>query len=80
MIPSPVSMSAAKVEVPAEPKPLRRTPAIGHETQEIPVSQFGRVRALTSYGMTGAQVAELYGVTVDKIERIIGRPDHRRKP
>ena len=32
-----------------------------------------RVRALTSYGMTGAQVAELYGVTIDKIEQIIRR-------
>ena len=73
MIPSPVPMSATKVEVRAEPKPLRRTPVIGHETHEIPASQFGRVRALTSYGMTGAQVAELYGVTIDKIEQIIRR-------
>ena len=44
------------------------------ETRQIPVSQFGRVRTLTSYGMTGAQVAELYGVAVDEIDRIIRRP------
>ena len=68
-------MSAAKVEVPAEPKPLRRTAVIRRETREIPASQLGRVRALTSYGMTPAQVAELYGVTIDEIERIIRRPD-----
>jgi len=57
----------------AEPKQIRRTAAIGRDTRQIPVSQFGRVRALTSYGMTQAQVAELYGVTVQEIERIIGR-------
>ena len=45
---------------------------------KIPASQFGRVRALAGYGMTWAQVAELYGVTVDEIERIINRPDTSR--
>jgi hypothetical protein len=48
---------------------------IRRETREIPATQLGRVRALTRYGMTRAQVAELYGVTVDEIERIIRRPD-----
>jgi hypothetical protein len=33
--------------------------------------QFGRVRALTSYGMTRAQVADLFEVTIDEIDRII---------
>jgi hypothetical protein len=28
---------------------------------------------LTEYGMTRAEVADLYGVTVQEIERIIGR-------
>jgi hypothetical protein len=46
--------------------------------RKIPASQFGRVRALASYGMTWAQVAELYGVGIDEIERIIGRPDASR--
>jgi hypothetical protein len=36
-------------------------------------SQFGRVRTLTRYGMTPAQVAELYGVLIDEVEQIIGR-------
>jgi hypothetical protein len=52
---------------------MRRTAAIRRETREIPASQHGRVRALTNYGMTPEQVAELYGVTVDEIERIISR-------
>ena len=71
-------ISTAKVEVPAEPKPIRRRAAIKRETREIPASQHGRVRALTSYGMTREQVAELYGVTVDEIERVMSRAGHAR--
>jgi hypothetical protein len=67
-------MTTAKVEPAAEPKQIRRTAAIRREACEIPASQFGRVRALTKYGMTQAQVAELYGVTAHEIERIISRP------
>jgi hypothetical protein len=66
-------MGAAKVEPAAEPKRMRRKATTKRETPEIPVSQFGRVRILTSYGMTRAQVAGLYGVAVDEIERIIRR-------
>jgi phosphopantetheinyl transferase len=65
--------SAAKVEAPTDQKQIWRRAAIRHETPEIPASQHGRVRALTSYGMTREQVAEHYGVTVDEVERIIGR-------
>jgi hypothetical protein len=65
-------MNIAKVEPAAEPKQVR-APAIRREAREIPASQFGRVRTLTKYGMTQAQVAELYGVTVHEIERIISR-------
>lgn len=64
----------AKVETPAEPKPTRPRAAARRKTGTVPSSQLGRVRALTSYGMTRAQVAELYGVSVDEIERIIKRP------
>ncbi|MBV8133323.1 MAG: hypothetical protein JO282_12565 [Alphaproteobacteria bacterium] len=64
-------MSVAKGEAPVEPKPIRRHRMVGRKTGAIPASQFGRVRALASYGMTRAQVAELYGVGVDEIERII---------
>ena len=78
-IPPMAPMTTAKVEPAATPKQIRRTAAIGRDTRQIPVSQFGRVRALTSYGMTRVQVAELYGVTVDEIEKIIRRPDQPRK-
>jgi hypothetical protein len=79
MIPSLVPMNAAKVEAPTEPKPIQQSAVIRRETREIPASQLGRVRALTSYGMTREQVAELYGVTVDEIERVTRHPDHSRK-
>ena len=39
----------------------------------IPGSEFGRIRTLAKYGMTVAQVAKVYGVTADEIERILGR-------
>ena len=70
-IPPVVPMSAEKSEAPAEPRPVRRRRTVRRDTRVIPASQFGRVRALTNYGMTQAQVAELYGVGVDEIERII---------
>jgi len=73
-IPPQMPMSAAKVEAPADQKQVRRRA----ETREIPASQHGRVRALTSYGMTREQVADLYGVTVDEIERIMSSPGHAR--
>ena len=73
-IPPAVPISAAKVEPAAEPKQIRRKATAKRETRQIPVSQFGRVRTLTSYGMTRVQVAELYRVAVDKIDRIISRP------
>jgi hypothetical protein len=59
--------SAAKVEAPTDQKQMRRGAAIRRETREIPASQHGRIRALTSYGMTQEQVADLYGVTVDAV-------------
>ena len=71
--------SAAKVEAPADQKQVRRRAVIRRETREIPASQHGRVRALTNYGMTQEQVAVLYGVAVDEIERIIRRPDYPRE-
>jgi len=73
-IPPVVPMNTAKVEPAAEPKQIRRTAAIGRETREIPAAQFGRVRTLTKYGMTQAQVADLYEVTIDEIDRIIRSP------
>jgi hypothetical protein len=40
-------------------------------TTEIPNSQFANIRAWVKYGMTAAQVAAIYGVTVDVVERIL---------
>ncbi len=37
----------------------------------IPPSQFSRIRALVKYGMTVAQVADVYGVAVRDVERIL---------
>jgi hypothetical protein len=62
----------------AEVKPIRQQRTVRQETSSIPASQFGRVRALASYGMTPAQVAEYYGVGVDEIERIIREPNSSR--
>ena len=67
-------MSATKVEPAAEPIRLRRNATAKRETREILASQFGRVRTLTNYGMTRTQVAELYGVAIDEIDRILRRP------
>ena len=67
-----VPVSAARGDAPAVPKPLRRR-ARTRESRKIPASQFGRVRALATYGMTRAEVAELYGVSDEEIERIIRR-------
>ena len=75
-IPPQMTTSAPNVEAPTDQKQVRRRMAIRRETREIPASQLGRVRALTSYGMSQEQVAELYGVTVEEIERIIRRPDY----
>ena len=38
---------------------------------EIPVSQLARIRTWVKYGMTVSQVAQLYQVTVEEIERIL---------
>jgi hypothetical protein len=40
-------------------------------TSEIARSQFARIRTWVRYGMTAHQVAEVYGVAVGEIERIL---------
>jgi hypothetical protein len=40
-------------------------------TREIPRSQFARVRTWVKYGMTASQVAEVYGVAIGEVERIL---------
>jgi hypothetical protein len=65
------------VEIPADPKPKSRRETSGRRA-EIPASQHGRIRALAVYGMTLSAVADLYGVPVAVIERIVadGSDDH----
>jgi len=67
----PRPLPSAKAEPPPEPKPTRRKKAPRRHTDAIASSQLGRVRALANYGMTRAQVAELYGVTIEEIDRIV---------
>jgi hypothetical protein len=64
----------------AEPTPEVKSAIIQQRMPQVLASQFGRVRALTRYGMTGAQVAELYKVPIAEVERIISRPRSRRPP
>ena len=53
----------AKDEAPADPEPPM-PPA-------VPALHFARIRAWVKYGMTAPQVAQIYGVAVDEIERIL---------
>ena len=73
VLPAPPAR-AADVETPAQPKLPRGRRMVRRVSRAIPSSQFGRIRALTSYGMTQAQVAELYDVSVEEIERIVSEP------
>jgi hypothetical protein len=38
----------------------------------IPKSEYGRIRALATYGMTVAQVAGVYGVAESEVDRVVG--------
>ena len=57
------SVRRDEVETPVIPEP--------QATREIAQSQFARIRTLIKYGMTTAQVAEVYGAAVSEIERIL---------
>jgi hypothetical protein len=50
---------------------MRQRAVAKQSTRTVPPSQIGRVRALATYGMTPVQVAELYGVTVGEIDRLL---------
>jgi hypothetical protein len=62
------------------PAPVRNEEAeapVDHEprtTRHIPRSEHGRIRTWVEYGMTIPQVAEVYGVAVAVIERILRQP------
>ncbi len=52
-----------ELEAPISPRP--------ETTAKIARPQFARIRTLVRYGMTARQVAEVYGVSVGEIERIL---------
>jgi hypothetical protein len=68
-----------QVEPPATVEPVRRKAVAKHPAPTVPPSQIGRVRTLATYGMTPLQVAELYGVTVNEIDRILKLPVYAGK-
>jgi hypothetical protein len=70
----------APVEAAAEPKPTPRKTVGRRRVSTVPPAQNGRVRALVTYGMTPAEVAEHYGVAVSEIERIIGGASSFNRP
>ena len=59
--PAPNRLAEGKAPVSPEPQ----------ATREVPRSQFLRIRSRVNYGMTVAQVAEVYEAAVDDIERIL---------
>ena len=75
----PTNRRASRVLRITSPSPARhdeaeRPVAAIPPAREIPRSQFARIRTLARYGMTVAQVAQVYGAAVGEIERIIRRP------
>jgi transposase len=40
---------------------------------KVPPSAHGRIKVLTTYGMTVEDVADLYGVSASEIDRIVAR-------
>jgi hypothetical protein len=58
-----VPIRGAAVEAPASLEQPTRP--------EIPASQFARIRTWVKYGMTVSEVAQVYQVTVEEIERIL---------
>lgn len=77
-IPPRLSLNATR-EAASGATPTPPTKARRRSTNAIPSSQQGRVRALTTYGMTRSQVAELYGVPVEEIDWIVENRDHKAK-
>ena len=61
----------------AQPVPTETAKPATHPTSrmtlEIPKSHIARVRTWMKYGMTVAQAAAVYGVSVDEIERALRR-------
>jgi hypothetical protein len=68
-----------KAEPPVAAQPTRQRTVAKQSIRTVPPAQIGRVRTLATYGMTPLQVAELYGVTVAEIDRILKSPVYAGK-
>ena len=68
-----------EVEPPVAAEPVRRRTVAKRSTGTVPPAHIGRVRTLATYGMTPLQVAQLYGVTVAEIDRILKLPAYAGK-
>jgi hypothetical protein len=65
------SVSGDKAEAPASAALTQRRGDARRKAQRIPKSAHGRIKALTTYGVTVEDVAGLYGVPVSDIARIV---------
>jgi hypothetical protein len=70
-IPSTTPVIEATIAPATDIKPKSRQ-GESRRREKIPAVQHDRVRTLAQYGMTLAEVADLYGVSVDVVERIVG--------
>ncbi len=76
-MPSMTPVRDQKVETPAIQEPTMARPkpqsvVTKRRVPKIPASEFARIQTLAEYGMTLAQLAENYGVSVREIGRIVG--------
>jgi hypothetical protein len=61
------------------PAPVRHEPATApprrapRASRAVPRSHYARIRTWVEYGMTAAEVAEVYGAAVGEIERLLGK-------
>jgi hypothetical protein len=68
---SPIPETAAASQAARKPRVLQVVSA--PPPPEIPRSQFVRIQTWVKYGMTVAQVAQVYGVAAGDIERVLGK-------
>jgi len=76
--PRMIAIGPAFRDIAMSPASVRRAESVAQisaarPTPAIPKSQFARIRAWVNYGMTAAQVAAVYGVAVEVIERILSQ-------
>jgi hypothetical protein len=70
-IPSTMPVAEEIVGPSTDPKPKSRR-ELRMRRVKVPATQHDRVRTLARYGMTLGEVADLYGVSLNVIERIVG--------